>query len=351
MLTTRNPQLTTRGGVPRIFEHLLPLLQLTRMALVFTAVSNSMAAMLLLAKWTGVKGADPWDTITVWNVSAIVLMSIGMYGFGMSLNDIIDRRRDSQISPGRPLPSGRIGVVTAHIICALMAALALAGAAAYGWGTNMRWPTMACAVITLALISFYDLAGKYLVAPGLVSLGLIRFFHAVIAAPQVPLLWHPLLLLNHVVILSAVCYKLEDKRPTLTRGHWIAVLVGLIAVNGLSIGALAFRRSTAGVDVLEALWITPGLLYVAGAIFGFVVAALLVIKRSSDRRAAGQTLMLLGLLWLIVYDVAIVAGYVNFRAAALMSLLLPIAYLAVQLMRWWARLVAISQPPKYIRAR
>jgi len=78
------------------------------MALVFTAVSNSMAGMLLLAKWTGVKGADPWNTLTLWNVAAIVLMSIGMYGFGMSLNDIIDRRRDSQISPGRPLPSGRV---------------------------------------------------------------------------------------------------------------------------------------------------------------------------------------------------------------------------------------------------
>jgi hypothetical protein len=37
------------------------------------------------------------------------------------------------------------------------------------------------------LIVFYDLAGKYLVALGLLSLGLIRFFHAVIPAPQLPL--------------------------------------------------------------------------------------------------------------------------------------------------------------------
>ena len=38
------------------------------------------------------------------------------------------------------------------------------------------------------LVAFYDLAGKYLVALGLLSLGLIRFFHAVIPAPQLPLL-------------------------------------------------------------------------------------------------------------------------------------------------------------------
>ena len=33
----------------------------------------------------------------------------------MSLNDIIDRRRDAQIAAGRPLPSGRIGLVTVGI--------------------------------------------------------------------------------------------------------------------------------------------------------------------------------------------------------------------------------------------
>ncbi len=321
------------------------------MALVFTAVSNSMAGMLLLAKWTGVKGADPWNTLTLWNVAAIVLMSIGMYGFGMSLNDIIDRRRDSQISPGRPLPSGRISVMAAHLICALMAGLALAGAAAYGWGTQMRWPTLACAIITLLLISFYDIAGKYLVAPGLLSLGLIRFFHAVVAAPQVPLLWHPLLLLNHVVVLSMVCYKLEDKRPALTRAHWLAVMAGLVLVNGLCVGVLAWRRTPEGGSVVDSLWITPGLAYAGAAVVGFLVAAVLVLRKSDSARSAGQSLVLLGLLWLIVYDVAIVAGYVNLRAAALLALLLPLAYVAVQVMRWWSRLVAISQPPKYIRAR
>ena len=52
--------------------------------------------------------------------------------------------------------------------------------------------TLVLAIWTGFLIAFYDLAGKYLVATGLVTLGLIRFFHAVIPAPHVPLLWHPL---------------------------------------------------------------------------------------------------------------------------------------------------------------
>lgn len=336
-----------------LIQRLLPVLQLTRIALVFTAISNSVCAMLLLAKWSPAgRGVTPWDVLTPWNLAAVVMMSIGMYGFGMSLNDIIDRRRDSRIAPGRPLPSGRIAVRTAHLICAAMVILALLGAAGYAWGTRM-WPaSLAVAGITLILIAFYDFAGKYLVAAGLLSLGLIRFFHAVIAAPQVPLLWHPLLLLNHVALLSAWCYGLEDKRPKLSRAHWAAVVGGLLLIDVLSVGAVWWRRhERVGGDVSEALWIEPGLWLAVAAVVGFVAAAAVVRHASPDARSAGQTLMLLGLLWLIVYDAAIVAGYVDARAALLQLALLPVAYLSVQLMRWASRLIALSQPVEYQRAR
>jgi hypothetical protein len=53
-------------------------------------------------------------------------------------------------------------------------------------------------------------------------------------APQLPLLWHPLLLLNHVTILSLVAYHWEEKRPPLTKSHWWGVLGGLATVNVLS---------------------------------------------------------------------------------------------------------------------
>lgn len=336
-----------------LLQRLFPVLQLTRIALVFTAISNSVAAMLLLAKWSPtVRGGSPWDVLTAWNLAAVVIMSVGMYGFGMSLNDIIDRRRDSQIAPGRPLPSGRIGVRAAHWVCFAMAVLAILGAVAYAWGTR-NWPaSVVVAGLTLGLIFFYDVAGKYLVAGGLISLGLIRFFHAVIAAPSVPLLWHPLLLLNHVALLSTVCYGLEDKRPRLSRGHWLAVVIGLVAINVLSVAAVLYRRyDAAGGDVLRALWIAPGLWLAGAAAAGFIVAAIVIRRGSPDARSAGQTLMLLGLLWVIVYDAAIVAGYVDWRAAGLQLLLLPIAYLAVQVMRWWGRLIALSQPVEYQRAR
>jgi hypothetical protein len=270
----------------------------------------------------------------------------------MSLNDIIDRRRDSQISPQRPLPSGRVGLAAAHVICGAL--VALAGAAAAYYATLVRDGGMSVVLVvgTGLLIAFYDLAGKYLVAPGLLTLGLIRMFHALIPDPHVPLLWHPLWLLNHVAILSTVAYGWEEKRPPLTRRHWWAVLGGLAVVDGMLIALVAARRGAGGAGIAAALRIESGLLLPVLASVLFVLLAWRVRRKSATSRQAGQAVMLYGLLWLIVYDAAFVAGYVRNGTATLAILMfLPVAYLSVQLMRWWSKLVAVSHRPAFKRAR
>jgi 4-hydroxybenzoate polyprenyltransferase len=332
-------------------QRLLSVLQLTRMARVFTAISNSLCALLLLAKWLPGNSIRPY--VEPVRVIAIALMSIGMYGFGMSLNDIIDRRRDSQIASHRPLPSGRIGLLTAHVICVLLALTALLAGGFYAKWTASGPMSFLLLIWTASLIVFYDFAGKYLVWLGLMTLGLIRFFHALIPAPQVPLLWHPLLLLNHVTILSTVAYRLEGKRPPLKRRHWWGIIGALFLVDLICVLGVWWNRGNQCDPqlFLQSLWITPGLILPAGAVIAFIIAGVIIVRRSPDRRTGGQTLMLFGLLWLIVYDAAFVAGYVSWLAAGLLLLLLPAAYFSVQLMRWWSRLVALSQRPQYQRAR
>jgi 4-hydroxybenzoate polyprenyltransferase len=334
-------------------QRLLSVLQLTRMALVFTAISNSLCELLLLAKWYALPGHSVRAFVEPVRVIAIALMSIGLYGFGMSLNDIIDRRRDSQIAAHRPLPSGRIGLFTAHVICVLLALTALLAGGFYAKWTGSGPMTFLLILWTASLITFYDFAGKYLVWPGLLTLGLIRFFHAMIPAPQMPLLWHPLLLLNHVTILSTLSYRLEAKRPPLRKRHWWAVIGALFVVDLICVFGVWWKRGNQCDPQLfmQSLWITPGLILPAVALVVFLIAGSFIIRRSPDRRTAGQTLMLFGLLWLIVYDAAFVAGYVSYVAAVLLLLLLPAAYFSVQLMRWWSRLVALSQRPQYQRAR
>jgi hypothetical protein len=326
-----------------IANRLFPILQLTRMALVLTAISNSLCTLILSAAYPyGPAGALRHPS---WQHAVLVaLISTGLYGFGMSLNDIIDRRRDRLLAAHRPLPSGRIGVTTAHIICALLIILALGAATVYEQ-TAGGWMSMLLVVWTALLIVFYDLAAKYLVALGLLSLGLIRFFHAVIPAPQLPLVWHPLLLLNHVTVVSLVAYKWEDKRPSLTPIHWAAVPGGLAVIDAVLIGVLAWRRTWNG----PSLEITPALFLPAAAVLVFIVLAGFIRRTSATPREAGQRLMLYGLLWLIVYDFTFVAAYVSLTSALILLALLPMAYASVQVMRWWGGIVALSQRPQFKR--
>lgn len=310
------------------------------MALVFTAIADALCTFFLLHQ-----GGDvPWHHV-IW----IVGISVGLYGFGMSLNDIIDRRRDSMIAPHRPLPSARMGVTTAHLVCGGLFTIAVVCAAVYAKSTGV-WLSLLLALWTAILIYFYDVAGKYLVGPGLLSLGLIRFFHGLVPGPQFPVVWHPLLLLNHVAILSAVAYHLEAKRPALTRGHWRMVIGAIVSIDALVIVLVGSRRAERLGGWMDGLAITPGLVLPVLAIVGFVGLAYWVFRRAESTRIAGQTIMLYGLLWLIVYDAAFVAAYAHWAYAVGVLLLLPIAYFSVQLMRWWSTVVAISQRPTYKRA-
>lgn len=336
-------------------KRLLPLLQLTRMALVFTAIADTYATALLVRQ-AGMYHALPGfyddfsDPLEPRRMLALAGISIGLYGFGMSLNDIADRRRDRQLAAHRPIPSGRVGIITAHAFMLFLVLGALAAATYYSMLTR-DWRCLIYAVATGALISFYDLAGKYLVAPGLLALGCIRFVHALIPGPQVPLLWHPLLLLNHVAILSAVAYHWEEKRPSLTRAHWWIVFGGLAAIDALVIGVLAARRGLSHMLLVDAphplLQMTPP---IAAAVV-FVGVAWYVRRRSATRREAGQTVMLYGLLWLIVYDAAFVGSFAGWGEAAFLVLLFPLAYFSVQLMRWWSKILSLSQKPAFKRAR
>ena len=331
-----------------ISQRILTLLQFTRFALVFTAISNAQASILLSTPGSPEDWAERLDGHSMlW----MALVSVGLYGFGMSLNDIIDRRRDAQLASDRPLPSGRIGIGAAHGVATLLLLLALCGGAMlslHGTHGSMT-PLLICGVVVLIL--FYDFAGKYLVPLGLISLGLIRFFHAAIAAPSMPVPWHPLLLLNHVTILSTVAYAWEQKRPALSRRHVVIVATGLFAFNAAIVGVLLVRRLPAPGDWTDDLHISPALLWptVAVVLFGWVAAV--IYQRHADRRAAGKSLMLIGLLWLIVYDAAFVAGYVHWLPAVVLLSLLPLAWVCVRLVRGWVRLVELSEKPGYIRAR
>ena len=127
--------------ISRLSQKLLPLLQLTRMALVFTAIADAACTFVLLHEFKA-DHSVPWHQL-IW----VAGISVGLYGFGMSLNDIIDRRRDGMLAPHRPLPSARLGVTTAHRVCGGLFALAIACADAYANATG-HWLSLGLTVWT-----------------------------------------------------------------------------------------------------------------------------------------------------------------------------------------------------------
>jgi 4-hydroxybenzoate polyprenyltransferase len=321
------------------------------MALVFTALADSGCALMLWAKDQVRQNRGVfWHELNPAQCVALAFISIGLYGFGMSLNDIIDRRRDRQISPHRPLPSGRIGVRTAHVVCAMLALLALFNGEIYANVARNAGLSLWLVVFTGGLIVFYDFAAKYLVAPGLISLGLIRFFHAMIAAPHPPVIWHPLLLMNHVTLVSTIAYHWEHKRPPLRRRHFWSVVAGLAVLDVLAL-AICWWHWHGISETLPggALGIRPQLMAPAAAAVAFVALAVWIRKRSANSRAAGQALMLTGLMWLIVYDASFVVAFVGIPEGIMILMFLPVTYGAVIVMRWWSRMILLSQRPEFKR--
>jgi hypothetical protein len=338
--------------VPSLSRKVLTLLQFTRFVLVFTAISNAQASILLSA---GLRATEekPWHAWLDWRLMvAMAVTSVGLYAFGMSLNDIVDRRRDAQLAADRPIPSGRIGVGFAHVVCAFLLCIASGGATWLTLHTAQPILTGSLFAATVLLIVFYDAAGKYLVPLGLIALGLIRLIHAILPDPSVPLPWHPLLLLNHVTILSAVAYAWEQKRPALSKKHAVLIGSGLLLINGAVLTLLLVRRA----ERLPEHWtndlhVSNALIWPAIAAVIFFMVGGMIRRQQPDPRRAGKTLMLVGLLWLIVYDAAFVVGHVHWLPGiALLSLGL-VAWLGVRVMRLWARVAELSEKPGYIRAR
>lgn len=293
--------------------------ELMRLPLVITAISDSQAAYFL---FTVSHPGRTWDLVAS---LCLLAMSAGLYCFGMVINDIIDIRRDRFLRPHRPLPSGRIGMQQAYLLAAGLLILGLVGGLGFALApSGGGFMSIFFLTWTILLIFFYNLAGKFVGAVGILTLGMARFFHAAVAQPHLPVLWQPLLLMDHVTLLTLVCYALEGKHPRLTKGHWWTVLGGLFLLNVMLAGGVVlamFLRSNSGAGMVDSLGLHRGLLWPIGAMVIFVAlaAAVLLSLREQEgldnrellerRRKTGRQLMFSGLLWLVIYDLGFVIGF------------------------------------------
>ena len=174
-------------------------LQLMRAPAVFTALSNILAAHLILTQ-----GEILWPALL-----PLLGSSAALYTGGMVLNDWFDYAVDLQQRPGRPLPSGRIPRHHALVFAGLLLACGVGLAALAGAGALY----LALGIVVLVLV--YDGVLKRTGAGSLV-MGACRYLNWLLGFSLLPLtplaLTIPLPVFIYVTALTLLSREEESAR-------------------------------------------------------------------------------------------------------------------------------------------
>jgi 4-hydroxybenzoate polyprenyltransferase len=324
----------------------LAILQLTRAALAFTAVADAWAVLLLRVPPEGslVIGSGVF-WLTILKMLVVAVASLGLYGFGTTLNDLLDARRDRIFEPGRPIPSGSIKPRGAVVVglALLMAALLAAALMTilHVWeivlaGRTLRVQHMVpysffFALATAALIVFYNATAKYLGGMGLMALGLIRALHCLIGKPSTPVMFLSMILLTHVIVVTALGYYLQNKRPRLGWRDVIGVAAGMLITHGILLLYTVTRRQWSA----ELLHMLAGPAVVGGLYVVWAVG--LMTRKRLLPRQKGERLELMGAFWIFMYDASILVSNGQLLAGLAITLLLLCAVGSLLAIRWFAR--------------
>lgn len=122
----------------------LPYFQLMRIPAVFTAISNIVAAHLIVSQ-----GKIQWGVLLL-----LAAASSFLYTGGMVLNDCFDAVEDATECPSRPIPSGAIGLHTAWLFGAVLLAIGILLASLVGF------LQLVIAGVLVLLILFYNGVAK-----------------------------------------------------------------------------------------------------------------------------------------------------------------------------------------------
>jgi hypothetical protein len=305
---------------------MVSLLQLTRLALVFTAVSNSWL-MIFLAYGLEPQTRRNTGLLQDYPLWAFLILgaavAAGLHTYGIALNDLLDARYDRLFSPHRPLAAGRVGQNTAVVLCVGSLLLASTAAIFMGKASTLLF------LLAAALVLFYNLLGKFVPAAGILIVGAVRALNMILPNPDLSFAWPVWVTMTHVVACWTIAYQIEGKRPRLQPASW-----GLVC-GGWGIGTLLLLywsdRTPSPAAGHHALWLGPVL-----AAAAFALAALMTLRRAGaggrTRHDAGAAFLRLALLWLIVYDAAWLAGAGLYVQALTHLGLLALAYGSMRLM-------------------
>jgi hypothetical protein len=279
--------------VRRLFLRIITAIQLTRLTMVFGAVSDVWFVILLTQ-------ADPrYVMVDVHGMglgAALVagaVVAIGLFAYGAALNDVLDVRHDSAFSPERPIPAGRIRIGQAIVVTIGSLIVAVLASNVFGdWALSIT-------LLTAAGILFYNAAGKYIPPVGVVTIGLIHAAHMFIPNHELSFTLPVWLVMTHAMAIAVVVHYLEDKRPRFSRRGLAAVVAGWVCWSVVILGA--------GVISEGGLW-PPGAIALAGVCPVLTVIAFLAVAwwktTGVQPRVAAEKLKRYGAMWQSLYGAA-----------------------------------------------
>ena len=221
-------------------------------------------------------------------------IAVGLGVFMMALNDALDARHDRAFEPDRPIPAGRVTQRAALALAMVGLLTALGASVAFGQLSVLLALGAAGAIV------FYNVAGRFIPAVGVVTLGLIIGVTLVIPNPGLAFAWPILLTMTHVIAAATLRYWLAGKRPRLTPingwgicvgwAFWILVVIVLIRVRGQDITH----------EGLSWVWLGPTIV-----IIGLVFLTWLMLGPSAlhpkARRLTAARFSRLATAWLILF--------------------------------------------------
>ncbi|MEM1447230.1 MAG: hypothetical protein AAGF84_14315, partial [Planctomycetota bacterium] len=308
------------------------LLGMTRLGLVLSVVSGGwLMTYLAMAVEPAARRNPELEALGLgWSLLAAAGAALGLGVCAVALNDVLDRRQDramgwaagAYVSGGdggnpaaasggasggelddKPVATGRVSVqsATAVAVGALLVAVLSAGLLGV---TSLR-----LAVLLAAGVLFYNFAGRFVPAVGIVTLGLLHGLALALPNPDAGFAWPVLLTMTHVMGCGLVRHHLENKRPRLRPRDVWGVLLGW-GFWSLTVVLLINTRREAGEPMVGGeIWIGP-----AVAVVGFLLSAAWALRERPHGQPPRLAVVLgaagprrfrrLSIGWLVVYDAA-----------------------------------------------
>src|SRR5688572_18913735 len=198
------------AGMRRTVLRIVTAIQLTRLTMAFGAVSD-VWFVILLTKYD--ESSALYSYLPVHDMSLAVallaglIVALGLFAYGASLNDVLDVRHDTAFSPDRPIPAGRIRVGQAIVVTVGALLVAMLG------GVSLGKESAGVTLLTATGILFYNAAGKFIPAAGITTVGLIHAAHMLIPNHQLQFTLPVWLVMTHAMVIAALVHHLEQKRP------------------------------------------------------------------------------------------------------------------------------------------